>query len=57
MKLIIDIPEKTYKAIIDDEWIDTEYINNTITSIQKGTPLSEELEKIKAELKGEKQNG
>ena len=42
MKLIIDISEETYNAVIDDEWIDSEYINNIINSIQNGTPLPKE---------------
>ena len=53
MKLIIDIPEETYKAIINDEWIETEYINNTIHSIQDGTLLEELIDKCISELKGE----
>lgn len=43
MKLIIDISKETYNAVINDEWIDTEYINNIINSIQNGTPFEEEL--------------
>ena len=39
MKLIIDISEETYNAVIGDEWIDSEYIYNIINSIQNGTPL------------------
>ncbi len=39
MKLIIDIPEETYNAVMGDEWIDSEYIYNIINSIQNGTPL------------------
>lgn len=53
MKLIIDIPEKTYKAIINDEWIETEHINNTIRSIQDGTLFEELIDKCITELKGE----
>lgn len=49
-KLIIEIDEETYNAVIGDEWIDSEYIDNIINTIQNGTPLEEELEKIKAEL-------
>lgn len=41
MKFIIDISEETYNAVIGDEWIDSEYINNVIRSIQNGTPLPE----------------
>lgn len=39
IELVIKISEKTYKAIINDEWIDTEYINNTIVAIKNSTPL------------------
>lgn len=47
MKLIIDIPENTYNAVIGDEWIDSEYIYNIINSIKNGTPL----DKIRTEIK------
>lgn len=50
MKLIIDISEETYNALIGDEWIDGEYIDNMINSIQNGTPPEEELEKIKEKI-------
>ena len=56
MKLIIDIPDKTYKAILNDDWIETEYISNTIRSIQDGTLLEELIEKCIYELKGEQDN-
>ena len=39
MQIVIDISEKTYNAVIDDEWIDSEYINNIIRSIKNGTPI------------------
>ena len=46
MKLIIDIPEEAYNAVIGDEWIDSEYIDNIINSIQNSTPFEEELKKL-----------
>lgn len=49
MKIIVDMSEETYNAVIGDEWIDSEYIDNIIKAIQNGILLSEELKEIKAE--------
>ena len=49
MKLIIDMPEETYNAVIGDEWIDSEYIYSVINSIQNGTPLPKGHGRLKDE--------
>jgi len=51
MKYIIDIPEEVYKRIIFyKEFHDLSDCVTTIKAIENGTPLEEELEKIKAEI-------
>lgn len=50
MKLIINIPEKAYKERLNNSvWFDS----NMDNAIRNGTPLEEELEKIKAEMQEE----
>lgn len=50
MKLIIDIPEEAYKKLLEEQHLpkdlDVEYL------IMNGTPLEEEFENIKAEIRG-----
>ena len=53
MKVIIDINEETYADAIHDSEYDTLQLGITLKEIVKnGTPLKDELEKIKAELIG-----
>lgn len=47
MKLIIDIPDKKYNEIKNYPMC---YTEEAFEQIRKGTPLSEELEKIKEEV-------
>ena len=51
MKLIIDINEKDYNSIISDKLISPRNLNIYERMIANGTPLSEELEKLKTEIK------
>lgn len=48
MKLIIDIPEVTYREVIEGK--DTSN-TNIYTAIENGTPLANILEDINAEIK------
>lgn len=47
MKLVIDIPDKKYKWIKEDTLCYTDEISE---AIRNGTPLEEELEKIKVDF-------
>ena len=56
MKLIIDIPDKTYEIIKDMVYFYNSQrsgrgeTKEIFTAIKQGTPLEEELEKIKEEI-------
>ena len=52
MKLIIDIPKEAFELVKNNTQIDFLDAIHIISIIQNGTPLEEELEKIKAELIG-----
>lgn len=53
MKLIIDIDEDYYKAIWENGYIYDEDNEDIAKIIKDGTPLEEELKKIKSEIKDE----
>lgn len=51
MKLIIDIPDEEYNECIErNEWDTLSLGVKLIQAVQNSTPLSEELEAIKAEF-------
>ena len=50
MKLVIELDDETYNDTIDRPRLNLIGLFRLIEAVQKGTPLEEELEKIKEEM-------
>ena len=55
MKLIIDISEETYKATCNGSMLPPD-VKNVVDAIKNSTSLEDEFEKIKTELRDEKES-